>query len=84
MNDNIILKEKVDVNLFQDSRLSDFPIEVLDNNGVITLSGEVSSPELSEAAETIARQTEGVISVINQIAINKNVVRVPRVIIRPS
>ena len=84
MNDSSKLKDTVEENLFQDKRLADFPIEVLNNNGVITLAGEVSTQEFSQAAETIARQTEGVFSVINQIAINKNVVRSPRIIMRPG
>jgi osmotically-inducible protein OsmY len=84
MNDSSKLKDQVEENLFQDKKLADFPIEVLNNNGVITLAGEVSTEEFSQAAETVARQTEGVFSVINQIAINKNVTRSPQLIIRPS
>jgi osmotically-inducible protein OsmY len=59
------LKEKVEENLRQDSRLGDLPIEVLDSNGIITLEGEVPSPEISLAAENIARHTDGVLTVIN-------------------
>ena len=78
------LKDKVEENLFHDAGLADFPIEVLNNNGIITLAGQVPSEELSQAAEAIAKQTDGVTSVINELVVNKNVVRVPRLIIRPS
>jgi len=71
MNGITQLKDKVTENLLQDSRLEDYPIDVLNNNGIITLSGEVASRELAEAAEAIARQTQGVIAVMNEIVINK-------------
>ena len=84
MNDSSTLKGKVEENLFHDARLADFPIEVLNNNGIITLAGQVPSEELSEAAAMVAKQTDGVTTVINEIVVNKNAVRVPRLIIRPS
>jgi osmotically-inducible protein OsmY len=69
MTVTISLKEKVDENLLRDSRVGDYPIEVVDNNGVVTLIGEAPSLEVSMAAESIARQTEGVITVINEIVV---------------
>ncbi len=44
-------------------------IEVTSDHGVVTLSGEVSSAEVRRAAEEIARQQEGVISVINALEV---------------
>jgi osmotically-inducible protein OsmY len=75
MNETAQLKDKVVENLMQDSRLADYPIDVLNNNGVITLTGEVSSQELSDAAEAIARHTDGAITVINEIVINSDAKR---------
>jgi osmotically-inducible protein OsmY len=75
MNENTKLKEKLDELFLQDPHLADYPIEVLDNNGVVTLTGDVATRELSEAAEKIARQTNGVITVINDLAINKDAVK---------
>jgi osmotically-inducible protein OsmY len=75
MNEAAKLKEKVEENLLQDSSLADYPIDVVNNNGVINLSGEVSSQELSDAAEAIARHTDGVITVINEIVVNSDAVR---------
>jgi osmotically-inducible protein OsmY len=75
MNDTTGLKEKLELNLLQDSRFANYPIDVTDNNGIITLAGEVSSEELSQAAEAVARQTEGVITVINEIVVVRDAVR---------
>jgi len=77
MNEAAQLKDKVVENLMQDSRLADYPIEVLNNNGVITLTGEVPSQELSEAAEAIAKHTDGAVTVINEIVINSAAKRTP-------
>ena len=42
-------------------------IDVLDSNGIITLTGIVPTVEARERAETIVRQMEGVTSVINEL-----------------
>jgi len=78
MNETTQLKDMVAENLLQDSSLADYPIDVMNNNGIITLTGEVSSRELSDAAETIARHTDGVITVINEIAIHSDARRTGR------
>ncbi len=67
MNETTKLEERVKESLLQDSRLADYPIEVMNNNGVITLTGEVPSQELAEAAEAIA--------VMNELVINSDAVR---------
>jgi osmotically-inducible protein OsmY len=72
MNENPKLKEKLDELFLQDPHLADYPVEVLNNNGIVTLIGKVPTRELSEAAEKIAKQTAGVISVINDIVIDKD------------
>ena len=75
MNENPKLKEKLDQLFLQDPHLADYPVEVLNNNGMVTLTGTVPTRELSEAAEKIAKQTDGVISVINDIVIDKDAVK---------
>ena len=75
MNETTKLEERVKESLLQDSRLADYPIEVMNNNGVITLTGEVPSQELAEAAEAIARQTDGAIAVMNELVINSDAMR---------
>lgn len=69
MNDED-LKKKVEENLARDNDLSKFPLDVLEENGVITLAGEVPTQELARSADRIARETEGVLSVISNIVIN--------------
>jgi osmotically-inducible protein OsmY len=61
------LRERVEAKLREDSRLKEYPVEVLDNNGVITLQGVVPSQALSMAAESLARQVDGVVNVINEL-----------------
>jgi osmotically-inducible protein OsmY len=63
------LKEKVEAKLRQDSQVKDFPIEVIDNNGVVTLQGEVPSEAVSMTAEGLARQVEGVVNVTNELIV---------------
>jgi len=49
-----------------DSRTKEYAVEVLDNNGVIILRGAVPSREASTAVEMVAREVDGVVSVINE------------------
>jgi osmotically-inducible protein OsmY len=74
MNDDN-LKTKVEENLASDNDLSRYPLDVLDENGVITLAGEVPTQELARSADRIARETEGVESVISNIVINPEMER---------
>jgi osmotically-inducible protein OsmY len=63
------VKERVTEALVNDSHTADAPIEVIDNQGVVTLDGVVASHEVREAAEQVARQQEGVINVINDLEV---------------
>jgi osmotically-inducible protein OsmY len=72
MNDDN-LKERVQENLAMDKDLGRFPLDVLDEHGVITLAGEVPTQELARSADRIARETEGVESVISNIVINPEI-----------
>jgi hypothetical protein len=49
--------------LHEDERTGEAPIEVVDDGGVITLTGTVDSEEARDAAGEIARSVEGVVSV---------------------
>ena len=42
-------------------------IDVLDNNGIITLTGTVPTVEAREKAESLVRRLSGVMSVINEL-----------------
>lgn len=42
-------------------------IDVLDNNGIVTLTGFVPTVDARDRAETIVRGMEGVMSVINEL-----------------
>ncbi len=63
------LKEKVEAKLRQDSRLKNYPVEVLDHGGMITLQGDVPSEAISTIIENLVRQVEGVVSVSNELYI---------------
>jgi len=75
MNENTTLKDKLDELFLQDPQLADYPIEVVNNNGFVTLTGEVPTRELSDAAEKLARETDSVITLINEIVINREAVK---------
>jgi osmotically-inducible protein OsmY len=55
--------------LWDDPRTSDAVIEVMNKNGVVTLSGIVGSKEILQAAEEIARAQQGVFSVVNELKV---------------
>jgi len=65
------LKETVETRLRQHSRLKDYPIEVLDHNGMIVLQGRVPSEAISMIAEEFVRQIDGVFSVSNELYVRK-------------
>jgi osmotically-inducible protein OsmY len=65
------LRERVQKALTDDPRTREAAIEILNENGVITLSGIVPHNKTSEAAETIVRDVDGVVSVVNGIQIRK-------------
>ena len=60
------LQTRVQRALMDDSRSKDYAVEVMDNNGVIILRGAVPSREASTAVEMVAKEVEGVVSVINE------------------
>lgn len=60
------LQARVQRALMDDRRTKEYAVEVLDNNGVIILRGAVPSREASTAVETVAREVDGVVSVINE------------------
>jgi len=72
MNENTSLQEVVELKLVEDARLADYQIDATNNNGIITLTGEVPSEKLSQAAETLVRGLAGVVTVMNEIVVNKD------------
>ena len=78
MNENPTLQEVVELTLVQDDSLADYQIDATNNNGIITLTGEVPSEKLSQAAETLIRGLAGVVTVMNEIVVNKDAVKANR------
>ena len=63
------VQQEVQTALMQDQLVGEYGIEVLDNNGVITLKGIVPSREVSDRAEAVTRDIAGVQGVINELEI---------------
>jgi osmotically-inducible protein OsmY len=61
------LRSHVQAAFQEDDLLQDSRIEIVDSNSVITLRGEVPTIAARERAESLARQVDGVTSVINEI-----------------
>lgn len=61
------LRERVQKALADDPRTRDAAIEILNENGVIRLAGIVPHPKIGDAAESIAKNIDGVVSVVNEI-----------------
>ena len=72
MNENPSLHEIVELKLVEDDSLADYQVDATNNNGIITLTGEVPSEKLSQAAETLIRGLAGVVTVMNEIVVNKD------------
>ena len=62
---------KVESKLAADPDVSAFNVDVDTNEGVVRLSGTVEKPEAKTQAEEIARETEGVQRVINDIKVGE-------------
>ena len=66
------LQTRVQRALMDDPRTKDYGVEVMDNNGVIVLRGIVPSREASTAIEMVAKEVDGVVSVINETDVIAN------------
>lgn len=55
--------------LLEDPRTEEAIIDVANDRGIITLTGTVQSEEIRRAAEEIARDQQGVISVVNELKV---------------
>ena len=73
LQDENELEKKVRQSLNQDPRLRAAEITIIGNmdSGEVTLSGEVSIPELIEIAGNLAREVEGVTNVINKMTMQE-------------
>ena len=69
---NTELVEQVENALQEDKRTADAVIEVIDENGLVTLKGTVSSAKIREAAEAIAKAQEGVLDVTNALEVGSD------------
>lgn len=65
------LAKKIAEELQADDQTSESPIEVSDDNGVITLSGTALSNEARRAAGDVAKAQPGVISVVNDLTVHR-------------
>ncbi len=68
MNEPIYnLQHQIQAAFMDDRDMRDYGIEVLDNNGIITLRGTVLTHAARDRAEELVRNLQGVASVINEI-----------------
>jgi len=66
-NEMTDLQLKAQKAILDDERTREYGIEVLDENGVITLDGQVPSREMKETAESIVEEALDIQSVINRL-----------------
>lgn len=64
------LHQKVQEAIAQDPQTREYGIDILEQNGVITLKGTVPTREVSETAESLAREIFGVRGVINELEVS--------------
>jgi hyperosmotically inducible periplasmic protein len=72
--DDVALTAKVKTGLAGDSETSAMKVGVNTDRGVVTLSGVVPTEREKMKAEQIARRTEGVTQVVNNITIDPNTI----------
>jgi osmotically-inducible protein OsmY len=63
------IEARIQSRYFLDNDLKFGEIEVLSEEGDVTIEGEVASEDAKEKAEEIARETSGVAEVVNRLAI---------------
>ena len=63
------IAKQIEESLMADERTQDTSIEVANERGIVTLSGEVESDIIAAAAQDIARNQSGVIKVINSLQV---------------
>ncbi len=68
--DDALLTANIKTEMTADGRVSPTRVNVDTLNGVVTLKGEVPTPQEKDAAEQVARRVAGVKSVNNQITVN--------------
>lgn len=68
--DDTWITTKVQSEYFLDEEVKKGDVEVNSQGGVVTLTGEVPSPEAKQRAETIARQVDGVTEVENELSVS--------------
>jgi len=69
MNKTDSIRNEVETALMHDDRTHDATVDVISNQGIVTLLGEVDSTEIAQAAEDVASKLDGVIKVINNLVI---------------
>jgi hyperosmotically inducible protein len=72
-SEDAILTAKVKTALVLSKSVSAFDIDVDSDNGAVTLSGAVSSDEARAAVVDIARDTAGVLKVVDRIQVDARV-----------
>jgi len=68
--DDATITTKVEAKMTEDPNVSAFNVDADTNNGVVRLSGTVKTQEARAEAEKLARNTEGVKRVINDIKVS--------------
>lgn len=66
------LQRKAQKAILDDERTKEYSIEALDENGVITLEGQVPSRDVKNAAESIVEEALDIESVINRLDVKKS------------
>lgn len=69
--DDATITTKVEAKMTEDPNVSAFNVDADTNNGVVRLSGTVKTEQARAEAEKLARNTEGVKRVINDIKIGE-------------
>ena len=71
MSDDEAITTKIQAQFFLDPDVKVNPMKVTTSNGIVTLEGEVRSQAAKERAIEVARQTDGVMQVIDRLQVQR-------------
>jgi osmotically-inducible protein OsmY len=77
------LTQQIERALKEDERTQPYPIEVIDNDGVVTLKGTVPTEEVKTVAEELAGAQEDTLDVVSALTVDPSQEPVETLIVVP-
>ncbi len=76
------VRKRVEAALSENDMTAEYAIEVIDEDGLVTLKGRVPSAEVKATAEELTEKQEGVVDVTNALVVDPSLAE-PDIIVGP-